>query len=170
MSVTGRRIIRAILDGERDPVCLAKLRDRRCKRDEATIALALHGHWRDEHLFELSQAVALFDMYHEKIAECDRRIEAHLRTFADQSGGSELVSQPRRRKRARNEPDFDLRGHLFRMTGVDLTTIDGIDAHTALITYRISLYRALGGGWELERPETKDREVSWQLENPRPDK
>ena len=54
---TGLLIIRAILAGERDPYKLAKLRDVRCRNDEETIALALQGNWRDEHLFELRQAV-----------------------------------------------------------------------------------------------------------------
>ena len=55
----------------------------RCHHDEETIAKALHGQWREEHLLALAQAVALYDMYHQKIAECDRQIEAHLGTFAE---------------------------------------------------------------------------------------
>ena len=60
--VTGLAILRAILAGERDPEKLAQLRDYRCKHDEATIARALQGTWRDEHLFALAQAVALYDV------------------------------------------------------------------------------------------------------------
>jgi len=48
---TGMTIIRAILAGERDPEQLATHRDTRCKHDHATIAKALEGHWRAEHLF-----------------------------------------------------------------------------------------------------------------------
>src|SRR5262247_3853480 len=54
---TGMTIIRAILTGERDPQQLATSRDKRCKHDHATIAKALTGHWRAEHLFALQQAV-----------------------------------------------------------------------------------------------------------------
>src|SRR5215471_4694037 len=50
---TGMTIIRAILAGERDPQRLATFRDKRCKHDQATIAKALEGHWRAEHLFAL---------------------------------------------------------------------------------------------------------------------
>jgi transposase len=130
--VTGMAILRAILSGERNPQKLANLRDRRCKQDEATIAKALEGNWREEHLFSLEQAVQLFDFYHEQLLACDIRIEAQLRTFEDRSGDHPLPSQPRKRKRHRNEPSFDLKGHLNRVAGVDLTRIDGIDAHTAL--------------------------------------
>jgi transposase len=60
---TGMAIIRAILRGQRDPLELAKLRNERCKRTQAKIARALYGNWRDEHLFALKQAVALYDFY-----------------------------------------------------------------------------------------------------------
>ena len=69
------RIIEAILDGVRDPKLLAKLRHRLCKRDEATIALALEGTWREEHLFALKQALDLYCSYQQKLAEVDRQIE-----------------------------------------------------------------------------------------------
>ncbi len=130
--VTGMRIIEAILAGQRDPHELAKLRDRRCKRDEATIAQALFGSWREEHLFALRQAVDLYRFYHQKIVECDQQIQSRLTRFEDRSGGRTLPCQPRQRGRGRNEPGIDLRASLFRLTGVDLTTIDGIDGPTAL--------------------------------------
>jgi transposase len=129
---TGMAIIRAILAGERDPVQLARLRNYRCHHDEETIAKALHGQWRDEHLFALAQAVALYDMYHEKIVECDRQIEAYLETFAECQNRDALPPVLRPRKRTRNRPQMDVRGSLHRITGVDLTAIEGIDEPTAL--------------------------------------
>jgi transposase len=91
--VTGLAIIRAILAGERDAGKLAQLQDDRCKHDEATLARALQGNWRDEPLFSLAQAVALYDVSHQKITECDRQIEASLQTFADRSDGQPLPHQ-----------------------------------------------------------------------------
>ena len=76
--LTGMRIITAILEGERDPARLAAMRDPGCKNDEATIARALEGTWRDEHLFELSQAYELYRTYQMKVTECDQRIEQAL--------------------------------------------------------------------------------------------
>ena len=93
--VTGLVIIEAMLRGERDPVALAKLRDERCKNSEATIAKALHGNWREEHLFSLAQAHALFRAYHAQIAECDERIENHLATMTDRSGGADATATSR---------------------------------------------------------------------------
>jgi len=130
---TGMDIIQAIIAGERNPEELSKLRDYRVKASETTIAKALHGHWRDEHLFELAQAVDLYTTYQDKIADCDRQIEALLDTFEDRSEGPVPPKAERRSKRSQgNTPAFDTRSHLYRMTGVDLTSIDGIEAHTAL--------------------------------------
>ena len=63
--MTGMAMIGAILGGACDPVPLAKLRHARCQHDEAAIAKALHGQWREEHLFALAQAVALSDVDHQ---------------------------------------------------------------------------------------------------------
>jgi len=131
--VTGLAILRAILGGERDPEKLAQLRDYRCKDDEATIARALQGNGRDEHLFALAQAVALYDVYHQKIIECARHIEASLQTFADRSEGQPLPPPPRPRKRGGHQPAFAVRAPLHRITGVDLTQIEGLDETTSLV-------------------------------------
>ena len=128
---TGMAIIEAIVSGERDPRQLAKLRDHRIKADEATIARSLQGHWLEEHIFELTQALELYRFYHQKIAECDWEIEAQLERFEDVTDGGSPDGNGRRRSQG-NAPRFDIRTHLYRMTGVDLTRIDGVDGFTAL--------------------------------------
>ncbi len=114
--MTGSRIIDAILAGERDSKRLAALRDRRCHNDEQTIALALEGSWRDEHLFALKQAVDLYGHYRKMVAEVDQQVEAHLKTFQDKSGGVKLKPV----RRTNNAPCFDVRQYLLQITGVDL--------------------------------------------------
>ncbi|MGH8647919.1 MAG: IS110 family transposase [Burkholderiales bacterium] len=128
---TGLRIIRAILAGERDAHRLAALRDDGCKSSTATIAEALRGDWREEHLFALAQAVELIDAYQAKLAACDERIQAHLRTFADRSDGQTPPSGPRPRA-DRHDLSFDATAELYRLTGVDLTKVSGLQAHTVL--------------------------------------
>ncbi len=128
---TGLRIIDAILSGIRDPQQLAMLRDARCKNDESTIALALEGNWRDDHLFALQQAVDLYRFYHSKLTEVDQKLENHLGTFADVSDGQALPKL-KPRKAGSNAPEFDMRNLLYRMSGVDLTSIDGISGQSAL--------------------------------------
>ena len=128
---TGMKIIEAMVRGERDPRKLAALRDPRTRADEATIAKSLQGHWREEHIFELTQALELYRAYQDKIAQCDREIEGQLEQFEDRSDGEPPAGHGGKRSQG-NAPRFDLRSHLYRMTGVDLTRIDGVDAFTAL--------------------------------------
>src|SRR5215510_1898310 len=78
---TGMTILRAILTGERDPQQLATSRDKRCTHDHATIAQALTGHWRAEHLFALQQAVDQYDFLAQQLRACDGHIEECLQTF-----------------------------------------------------------------------------------------
>ena len=106
--------------------------DRRIRADEETIAKSLHGHWREEHIFELTQALELYRVYQGKIAECDREIEAQLERFDDRGIGQPPAAKSGRRGSQGNAPRFDMRTQLYRMTGVDLTRIDGVDGYTAL--------------------------------------
>jgi hypothetical protein len=87
-------IIKAILGGERDPVKLAKLRDPRCNSSEATMARALEGHYREEHLFALQQALELVEFYQRQITASDRQIEACLQQFEDRSPKTPLTDRP----------------------------------------------------------------------------
>jgi transposase len=132
---TGLKILKDIVRGERDPLQLARHRHERCRATEAEIARALYGNWRAEHLFALQQALKLYEFYQRQLRECDTRIEACLRSMADKSKGAPLPPSPRQRKRApdKNAPQFGARSLLFRMSGVDLTLIEGISETTALV-------------------------------------
>ena len=109
---TGMDIIEAIAGGERNPRTLARLRDHRIKADEATIAKSLRGHWRDEHIFELTQALELYRFYQDKIAQCDREIEAQLERFEDRSDGEPPAPNGKKRNQ-KNAPRFDVQGQLY---------------------------------------------------------
>jgi len=128
--VTGMRIIRAILAGQRDPQKLAELRDDRCANDTSTIAEALTGTWADEHLFALEQAVQTWDHYQALIVACNRRIEQHTQSFEKKSS-REHIPKPRRVEHVRkNVFPFDARSIFFELIGQDLTQIDGISTNT----------------------------------------
>jgi transposase len=126
---TGQKILRAIVAGERDSHTLARLKNVRIRASEDEIAKSLQGNWRTEHLFALKQALGAFDFVGTQLAEVDREIEAQLKVLQLHDGDP---AKGKKRARARNAPKFDLRTQLFRMCGVDLTRIDGIDVTTAL--------------------------------------
>ncbi len=128
--VTGQRIVEAILNGERDGHVLARLRDRRCSSDAATIARALTGTWREEDLFLLEQAHRDYKGHLAAIAECDRRIESLIARISP----AEAVTPPRTAKRNTHKTAFafDAQSAAARLTGIDLTGIDGLGAHSVL--------------------------------------
>ena len=131
--VTGMSIIDAILDGERDPIKLAKLRDERCHHSEEEIALALEGTWRPEHLFELRQARELYRFHHQQMSECDEQVQAELAKFANRAGEKTRTGKQRKRGCKGNDIRFEAKGPLFQALGVDLTLIEGIEVGTALV-------------------------------------
>lgn len=130
--VTGLKIIRAILAGERDPQQLAALRDRRCKHTAVEIATALDGRYRAEHVTELRCCLAMWEKYQEVIGTLDVEIAAHLRTMRRQTELPPLPPRTRVRGRRPHDPRFDVRTALYYATGVDLTAIEGIDELHAL--------------------------------------
>jgi transposase len=130
---TGMKIIKDIVRGERDPLKLAKHRHASCQRTEGEIASALYGNWRSELLFALKQALKLYEFYQKQLRECEGQIEECLRSLKDKSDGRPLPMNLRKRKPEKNEVRFGARELLFRMSGVDLTQIEGISETTALV-------------------------------------
>ena len=130
---TGLLILRALVAGERDPHVLAQHRDPHCRATPAEIAAALTGHYRDEHVFVLTQNLQLFDMCQTQLTACDTTIEAQLEALTvTAEAPPTALPPPRVTRRHGNEPAFDIRTALYQLTGADLTQIDGIAPYTAL--------------------------------------
>jgi transposase len=127
---TGMRIIRAICAGERNAKKLAGYRDPRCKNSEETIEKSLNGHYKDEVLFCLQQALETYDHYQKQISHCNKEIEARMTDFEDKSGGTTLTG--RKREAKKNNIGFDLQGDLWRVLGVNLMEIPSMNTQTAL--------------------------------------
>ena len=89
MGVTGQKILRAIIDGERDPQCLASFRHRRVKASADTIAASLEGTWREEHLFALEQAMLRYDFFEQQIEDCEARIAAQIDDLTPPDGSAD---------------------------------------------------------------------------------
>ena len=129
--LTGMKIIKAIVAGEREPQVLATLKDPRIKNSTADIALALTGDYRNEHLFVLKQELTLYEVYQQQITAVDAEIEKCLASFEPKTlAQPPTTGKKRRKKPTANHPNFDLHKYLYRMAGVDFTLIDGLDALT----------------------------------------
>jgi transposase len=101
---------------------LARHRHRRVKASEQDIVKALTGNWREEHLFVLKQALAMYDDIAVHLRECDAKQLALLGERAAVS--VDLGKAPRAGSKARTE--FDARQQLANWAGVDLTRINGL--------------------------------------------
>lgn len=133
---TGMAILRAIVKGERDPRQLAKLRDKRCKKSEVEIAEQLSGHWREDHLFSLEQALKIYESLQERIGDYDRKILQQLEAMTEQERRSQPVPALKNQEKAKTmqrRGEEPLREALYRMSGVDLTTIDAIGVGTVQV-------------------------------------
>jgi hypothetical protein len=131
--VTGMAILRAIVGGERDAQKLAKLRDRRCSKTQQEIAEQLNGHWRDDHIFSLQQALKMYDAVQERIAAYEKEIlrklgdmerEEHHETTAPPLPNANTAKKIKKRGQEAK------RQTLYRISGVDITQIDAIGVET----------------------------------------
>jgi hypothetical protein len=137
--LTGSNIIKAILNGERDPKVLASYRDKRCRNSEETIARSLEGNWREEHLLSLKHAWEGYIFIHQQVLECEKKIEEWMERTQEQNVESKPVSMSGkkikgREKRIYNQSPyaFDLRTQLHKWAGVDLCEVPGINENTAV--------------------------------------
>ena len=134
--VSGMAIIQAILEGERDPVKLANMVDRRVRATSVQIQKALEGDYREEHLFVLQQAFSLYGTYEEKINACDEQIVRETATLSDKVDPQLKPLPPRKEGRPPSKDKMqgqDMREVLYRKFGADLTAIEGIGVATALV-------------------------------------
>jgi transposase len=155
--VTGQAILKDILAGERDPHKLAALRDPRVKASEEQIARYLEGNWQEDLLFVLKQEQEAYEFCQQQMAECDRQLQQYLQQREDRSQGASLPQEMRKGRLVRkkgNKPMFALRPELFRITGTDLTQVDGIDVVTAATILSEA-------GWDMSKWEDEHHFVSW---------
>ena len=132
---TGLRIIRAIVAGEREPQTLAAMRDRNCKKSAEEIGQALTGTWRAEHLFIVQQSLEMYDFYTKQVEECDAEIDRmYALTRPNWEGGEvKTLPQKKRNSHSKNAPQkqAEIRKHLKRISGVDLSVVDGFGVSLA---------------------------------------
>ena len=132
--VSGLAILDAILAGERDPVRLAALCSRRVKNSRETIAKALQGDYRREHLFALKQSLDAYRYFQHLMAQLDAELETYLKELkTSESAQTEIPKRTKRLpyQKEQNHPDFDLRREQYRIVGVDLTDVPGVSVMTA---------------------------------------
>ena len=129
--VSGMRIVRSIIRGERNPEELVKFCDGRLKTSTQVILKSLEGNYTDENIFTLKQAIDLYDYYQRMIKECDDEIKKLLNSFDGKDGKVEQGEEKSNAKRKKIE-DPDLHAEMIRITGVDLIRIDGLNTNNVV--------------------------------------
>lgn len=151
--VTGLAIIDAIVAGNTDPKELAKLRDHRIKASVETVTKSLVGDYRREHIFTLKQSLRAYRHYQQLIADCDHEVQQRVQTFQAKDDGPTAAADSSSTTTP-TAPTFDLRSHLERIFGVDLTAIPGFDV------LRIqTIFSELGA--DMSKFPTDDNFSSW---------
>ncbi len=131
MGMSGMKIIRAIINGQRDPKVLAMLCHERCKNPTEIIMESLEGHYKEDQVFALKQAVEAYDFYTRQIEDCENRIEQMLKKIAPPVDN--LPTKKEKRNASKNAYQFDAWGLAYSLAGADLTKIDGINEQTAVL-------------------------------------
>lgn len=138
---SGMRIIKAILDGERDSRTLASLASSRCEKSREEIALALEGTWDCEHIFSLRQSFETYMFFKDQVARCDAEIQVFLDSYnhistVEVNPGALIRSK--KQIHQKNKVDFDIESYAYNMFGVNLMRIPGV-SHGTLLTLMAEL-------------------------------
>ncbi len=127
---TGMAMIRAIVAGERDPRKLARLRSAHCARTSREMIEELTGNWRQDHLFNLQEALAMYDFIIQRIEAYEAEIQRILGELAPNPDPAPALKNPNKQKSLRARGQEPLRQALYGACAADLTSIDGISTAT----------------------------------------
>ena len=146
---TGMRILQAIINGQRDPKELVKLRDPRCKKSTvAQMEAGLHGHYREELLFVVGQALENWQHYQKQLAACDQQIDVALAALPTAKAATlptppkpvppapETKQQKKLAHKGNNDVNIDpakLKAQLQRVCGADLMNVCGLGLSSVLM-------------------------------------
>jgi transposase len=129
---SGKKIIEAILNGQRDPSKLASLSNNRINAPKETIAKSLEGNWNQDQLFILKQSYNLYNYYNEKIKECDIEVEKMLESYTLENNQMKEFSITKKPSRKKNELHFDAEKYVMQIFGVNICKIEGISWLSAI--------------------------------------
>jgi transposase len=140
VGVSGLKVVRAILQGERRSEQLLALCDEQIQKKKSDrVKESLRGCWKKEQLFALRQGLELWETYQQKIADCDRELEALLQEMAgplpppDAEGDGALKLAPTKTP-GKNAPAIQRFQQLLARLcgGRDATQIPGLSAYLVL--------------------------------------
>jgi transposase len=153
--VSGMKMLKAIVGGERDSEKLLALCDKSIIKNKGELVKkSLEANYNDTWIFMLSNNIKLWEEHEKRIAEIDKLITILLNELTKEK---ELMDyKPNKEKRVRHhKPKIDdLQDILVKLYGVDASKVSGINNYTLL--------RLVGEtGIDMSRFETRKHFVSW---------
>lgn len=131
--VSGMRILKAILKGERNPETLVNLCENSIlKKKKSLVISSLKGNFRTDYIFALRQAVSSYEFYQQQILECDKQIEILLNKMTKDKPLPDNINPPKPIRH--NPPQIDkLHEKLMQLTdGKDPSQITGLSDKTLM--------------------------------------
>jgi hypothetical protein len=149
MGETGKKIIEAIINGQREAKNFLPLIDKRIQASDENIVKSLEGNWRPECLFLVKQCYVQYQQLQQHICDCEQEVENILQQMiAIKNDGiiEPVESQPveqktavtpkagniKKKKKNKNTPKYDVRQYLLKIHEVDVLDIFGISEISAL--------------------------------------
>lgn len=132
MGKTGRRIIEAILQGERDPKQLVLLKSSRIHSSNEVMIKSLEGNWREEQLFCLQVAYKRYVELEAHLQSVEDESERVIRFLADSNVTPRKIKHHPSHKK---QPTFNVAQHLYNAFGIDVTAIYGFKQTVALTVF-----------------------------------
>ncbi len=156
--VSGMKIMRAIVQGERDPEKLYSYCHSGLKADKQEMIEALEGNYRPAHVYGLTQALEIYDFLQQRIAQTDEKMLEMMKVLGERDGIKEdrptTKKGKNKEKRRKNQPYTDLDEMSKKITGEDLSSIEGISSLTT-----VTIISELGT--DLSRFPTVKHFTSW---------
>lgn len=130
--VSGLKIIKAIIDGQRDANALASLAHFGVKKTKEQIAAALLGNWREEQLFILEDLFEQYLSIQARIQKTEAKAEGVLRSMCLEEEPQAVNKNVSSKKRMKGQYNIDLNNLGYQYFGIDLMKIDGVSYNTVM--------------------------------------
>ncbi len=152
--ISGIKIIKAILNNQRDPSYLLSLCDLRIiRKKSAQILKAMEGNYNDTYLFMLQTNLQMWEYHQAQLLQIDKAIERLLIEFSKNKAAVSSHTPVKPIKHHRPEVT-NLHGMMLQLYGVNVSSIGGINDYTLL--------RLIGEtGTDMNRFPTAKNFVSW---------
>ena len=152
---SGIKMIKAIIEGNRDQDYLLSLCDKRISNHKADLVLkALEGNYNDTYLFMLEQNLKMWEIHQQQITIIDNRISQLLQQMSQHKAVPPTGERKSKAVRHHRPKIEGLHQMLISLYGVDATSVSGINDYTLL--------RLIGEtGVDMTRFATSKQFVSW---------